>query len=220
MKKGFTLAEVLITLAIIGVVAALTIPTVVNNYQKQALYTQFMKMYNTLQTAMQLAMIDHGSPATWDFTLERKDFIDRYIASYVKNQGYNEDYKNSEDIHVKDFTGQDRGTAKQLVTYYSMPDFLILDDGGAISMTAFISSRKRASLFVDVNGVEKGPNTVGRDMFIIRYGYDMENNKPAVGNFDDIEGNEEGCCSISGSCSGVRGETCGMKLLREGKMNY
>jgi prepilin-type N-terminal cleavage/methylation domain-containing protein len=34
MKKGFTLAEVLITLAIIGVVAALTIPNVVKNYQK------------------------------------------------------------------------------------------------------------------------------------------------------------------------------------------
>ena len=35
MKRGFTLAEVLITLGIIGVVAALTIPTLINNYQKK-----------------------------------------------------------------------------------------------------------------------------------------------------------------------------------------
>jgi prepilin-type N-terminal cleavage/methylation domain-containing protein len=34
MKKGFTLAEVLITIAIIGIVAALTIPSVIINYQK------------------------------------------------------------------------------------------------------------------------------------------------------------------------------------------
>ena len=34
-KFGFTLAEVLITLGIIGVVAALTLPSLVTNYQKQ-----------------------------------------------------------------------------------------------------------------------------------------------------------------------------------------
>jgi prepilin-type N-terminal cleavage/methylation domain-containing protein len=43
MKKAFTLAEVLITLAIIGVVAALTIPTVVRNYQKTQTVTQLKK---------------------------------------------------------------------------------------------------------------------------------------------------------------------------------
>ena len=35
MKNGFTLAEVLITLGIIGVVAAMTIPTLISNYKKQ-----------------------------------------------------------------------------------------------------------------------------------------------------------------------------------------
>ncbi len=33
-RKGFTLAEVLITLGIIGVVAAITIPSLITNYQK------------------------------------------------------------------------------------------------------------------------------------------------------------------------------------------
>ena len=46
-KNGFTLAEVLITLGIIGVVAAITLPTVIQNYQKQVLVTQLKKMYAT-----------------------------------------------------------------------------------------------------------------------------------------------------------------------------
>ena len=33
MQKGFTLAEILITLGIVGIVAALTIPTLISNYQ-------------------------------------------------------------------------------------------------------------------------------------------------------------------------------------------
>ena len=37
MKKGFTLAEVLITLGIIGVVAAMTMPTLIQNHQKRSL---------------------------------------------------------------------------------------------------------------------------------------------------------------------------------------
>ena len=41
--KGFTLAEVLITLAIIGIIAAITIPSIVANHQKKALETQFTK---------------------------------------------------------------------------------------------------------------------------------------------------------------------------------
>ncbi|MDR1327168.1 MAG: type II secretion system GspH family protein [Heliobacteriaceae bacterium] len=52
MKKAFTLAEVLITLGIIGVVAALTLPALITNFQKQALKTQFKKSYSLLTNAM------------------------------------------------------------------------------------------------------------------------------------------------------------------------
>ena len=47
-KSAFTLAEVLITLGIIGVVAAITLPTLVANYQKQILVNQLKKTYTTL----------------------------------------------------------------------------------------------------------------------------------------------------------------------------
>ena len=47
MYFGFTLAEVLITLGIIGVVAAITIPALINNYRAAKLKSQFLKSYST-----------------------------------------------------------------------------------------------------------------------------------------------------------------------------
>lgn len=43
-RLGFTLAEVLITLGIIGVVAALTLPALIQNYQKKATATSVKKL--------------------------------------------------------------------------------------------------------------------------------------------------------------------------------
>jgi len=51
-EYGFTLAEVLITLVIIGIVAALTIPTAINKYKDQELKTQFRQAYSTILQAM------------------------------------------------------------------------------------------------------------------------------------------------------------------------
>lgn len=48
---GFTLAEVLVTLGIIGVVSAMTIPTLMQNHQKKTYVTQLHKVYNELQQA-------------------------------------------------------------------------------------------------------------------------------------------------------------------------
>ena len=51
-RVAFTLAEVLITLAIIGVVAAMTIPTLMANYQQKVLNNQFKKTYAMLNQAL------------------------------------------------------------------------------------------------------------------------------------------------------------------------
>lgn len=48
-KCAFTLAEVLITLGIIGIVAALTIPSLITNYKANKLRAQFLKSYSTVQ---------------------------------------------------------------------------------------------------------------------------------------------------------------------------
>lgn len=65
--KGFTLAEVLITLGIIGIVAALTIPTLISKYQERVTITRLKESYSMLAQAYQFAVNKNGSPASWKF---------------------------------------------------------------------------------------------------------------------------------------------------------
>lgn len=66
VDKGFTLAEVLITLGIIGVVAALTMPQLITNYKERQRVTQLKKAYSVLQQAFTMAVKDYGTPNYWD----------------------------------------------------------------------------------------------------------------------------------------------------------
>ena len=59
-SKGFTLAEVLITLGVIGVVAALTMPSVMNNVQKMMLKNQFKRSYSLITNAINKTGYDLG----------------------------------------------------------------------------------------------------------------------------------------------------------------
>lgn len=60
MKKAFTLAEVLITLGIIGVVAAMTIPTLIANTRSQQYRTKFKKTISTLSQAAKMSQAQYG----------------------------------------------------------------------------------------------------------------------------------------------------------------
>ena len=59
--KAFTLAEVLITLTIIGVIAALTIPNLMQSYKKHQIETNLKASYTILQNAITMAQSEHGS---------------------------------------------------------------------------------------------------------------------------------------------------------------
>lgn len=61
--KGFTLAEVLITLLIIGIVAAMTLSVLINNYQKKVTGTKLQKAYSILTNALRMAEADYGGGA-------------------------------------------------------------------------------------------------------------------------------------------------------------
>jgi len=68
-RAAFTLAEVLITLAIIGVVAAMTIPTLISNYQEKVTVTKIKKAFAVLDQAMKLAVVNHGTVDSWGLTI-------------------------------------------------------------------------------------------------------------------------------------------------------
>ena len=63
--EGFTLAEVLITLGIIGIVAAMTVPTLVENYQKRVVETRLEKFYSTINQAVRMAEVEYGDKKIW-----------------------------------------------------------------------------------------------------------------------------------------------------------
>ena len=52
MKQAFTLAEVLITLGIIGVVAAMTLPALIQSYANTVVETRLAKFYSTINQAI------------------------------------------------------------------------------------------------------------------------------------------------------------------------
>ena len=85
-KIAFTLAEVLITLGIIGVVAAMTIPTLISNYQKQALFSQFKKAYANLNQAWKLASVDFGySPKCYYWGIGQNPYPSAVCKGYDEN---------------------------------------------------------------------------------------------------------------------------------------
>lgn len=65
-QKAFTLAEVLITLGIIGIVAAMTLPVLTAKYKKNITVTRLQKFYSTINQAVKLSEVSNGKFVYWD----------------------------------------------------------------------------------------------------------------------------------------------------------
>lgn len=88
-RVSFTLAEVLITLGIIGVVAALTLPTVVQSYKKKVVETRMAKFYTTFNEAIKLSEAVNGNFMDWEFPVNPDEataqaWFDKYFRPYIK----------------------------------------------------------------------------------------------------------------------------------------
>ena len=99
-RVAFTLAEVLITLAIIGIIAALTIPNLIQSYKKKVASTRLKTFYSTMQQAIKLSEINNGSAFQWEKEKMACDengniineeqqrralkFFNTYLANYLK----------------------------------------------------------------------------------------------------------------------------------------
>ena len=79
-KFAFTLAEVLITLGIIGVVAAMTIPTLIAKYTETMTISKLKKAYATITNVYKLSMIDNGYISSAGTDAEA--FVDKYFLPY------------------------------------------------------------------------------------------------------------------------------------------
>ena len=188
-KFGFTLAEVLITLGIIGVVAAITIPIVIQNGRKVERINQIKTAYSIIQNATRMAVAEHGSPDSWDFE-NSLTYATSYFIPYVKviklcgqstnkNQFYEsgcfvDNGKNGEwyRLNGESYETGEAGGYKNI--WYCT---LVMANGMHVAIWApakVNQAFQRTICFsVDVNG-GKGPSTLGKDIFTFRYNIDTE----------------------------------------------
>ncbi len=156
-RKGFTLAEVLITLVVIGIIAAITVPLIMANHKKTEYSGRLKKFYSTLSNAVKLAEREWGVDTLelgygCSSVSKQKEWFENYLAkyiSYIKTEELSSDSNYYKSLNMYD---QFKGLNSGLFVVY-------LNDG-----TLFFYDECSDLVVYDVNG-EKGPNTYGRDLF-------------------------------------------------------
>ena len=214
-KNGFTLAEVLITLVIIGVIAAATIPTVINNTKKQEFVAGCKKAYSTLQQSL-ISMARNNDAVTGDYLfLQDKNFVDELakVTNVIKICNSNECFPNYSSY--KKFNGATMDNAQtksailadgQILGYLQIAGGPYSLTSGEWGLTEDDRNNTIGRVMIDVNG-NKPPNTWGRDVFV----FAIVNGKGF------IPGGAESTAECNKSNTGV---ACTAKVLREGAMNY
>lgn len=180
-KSGFTLAEVLITLGIIGVVAAMTLPAMIQNYKKREVESRLKYTYALLTEVFKRAEADYGEPKYWEafstgekdssrFNEERKAFVKKYMLPYLSGAEFIENKKTS-DVGYKEGWKNPNGTI--LVAPNNVLSFLRIKNGIIMQIvTGIVKNSQNKNIissiafYFDVNGTEK-PNIVGKDIFVI-----------------------------------------------------
>ena len=161
--KAFTLAEVLVTLGIIGVVSAMTVPTLMQNYQKKSYVTQLHKEYNELQQAIVQLMTDKNAVNLKESGISTTAAAQNLIKNYFKIVSTCENsLKPCFADSYRTLSGATYGIDGHISTSY------ILASGAAVRPLYITegSSDKLVNILVDVNG-RQGPNILGRDTFYI-----------------------------------------------------
>ncbi len=175
-RLGFTLAEVLVTLAIIGVVSAMTVPTLMQNHQKKVYVTQLHKVYNELQQAFLQYKTDKNAVSLSEAGLLSQTEVNNFLKTYFKTVTVcdnleppcipNSEYKNLNGASVSS------GGVENVKNWWGNVNCAILGSGASVcieALSAHSSNNVRWShILVDTNGM-KGPNIGGRDVFFLAY---------------------------------------------------
>lgn len=161
---GFTLAEVLITLGIIGIVAALTLPTLIKQTQGKELEAELKRAYSVIQTALNKMNYDEGQTVNGT-NYPSRTFMPKF-KKYFKL--YNDCNSNSCEKSTNDESGMP--ISSRYKTYNNNPlNPSMFDDGQLISSDGLLILIENfgTSLYisVDINGQNKKPNRWGHDLF-------------------------------------------------------
>ena len=231
MKKfGFTLAEVLITLGIIGVVAAMTIPVLQDRVQEKVLLSKLKVSYNILSNAYKMAMEENGGDASgWDIGQKSsKDGASKLynkFAPHIKQlqscdtakgqKCFAENYydlfgtkpvSNDENIDFRDTWGKGILLNGVSIAFYSSGNRCLAYD-------SFLGYSECGTVIVDLNG-QTMPNRFGIDVF--EFVITAEKGiQPKYGDDKDTYGAK---CKYKDK--GQNGRTCTWYALKYNSMDY
>ena len=170
IKFAFTLAETLITLGIIGVVAAMTLPAIINQTRAKELETGLKKANSVIQAALNQMNYDEGQ------TVNAANYSNRrFIKSFKKYFKVSKDCGTNSCEKPSTDNGTTSYSSKTYKTYnnLSFVNMSLFDDGqifindGMLIMVENNTNLESKNLFisVDVNGYYKKPNRWGHDLF-------------------------------------------------------
>lgn len=168
MKKGFTLAEVLITLSIIAVVSVMTIPSVVKSYKYKVYASSAKKVYAQIEDAVSSIMLDEMAPTYVqtsagvknDCTTGKEKGSCYFLRNYFKV------------VNDCDVTLNTKCTPAKYVTLSGVDAGVpfgsrcIQTSNGATLCAVFNPVNSITSIFFDVNGPAQ-PNIVGIDAYTV-----------------------------------------------------
>lgn len=179
-KTGFTLAEVLVTLGIIGVVSAMTLPTLTKNHQRTVYTTQLHKVYNVLSQAGDAYITSKNAVNLKEAGVSSQNGIRDFVQSQfktVKSYGssfsdcFASEYKNMNGAVITNYWGSNcfsLSDGASICMEYSNGVGAI-DDGDPLTANKLVQEYSGgivAKTIVDING-KQGPNILGRDLFFI-----------------------------------------------------
>ncbi len=211
-KKGFTLAEVLITLGIIGVVAAITIPGLMTAHKAARMRSQFLKSYSTIQQVFRQMEADDISTDISSYQGQMGSFYNAFkvylkgvqecgVYSNTKNEypclGSKIYYKNPYKL-IKGQGGLGWGLFDD--------GQLVLPDGTWLAIEN-PNGGNHVWVFVDINGSTTPPNRLGYDLFTFEF---INGELRTMGDIETTYNDLEKYCSLSSS-DGMNGIACAHK---------
>jgi prepilin-type N-terminal cleavage/methylation domain-containing protein len=206
-NPAFTLAEVLITLGIIGVVAAMTIPTLMAKINERQTVTKVKKAYSSLSNAMRI--LEHDEDFDWA-SCQQKDFSYGDGVECINQLTY---------VLKGSYLPYD-----SVFDYYkTWAVFSGIQGLDGITYLFQCGSVDFTGILVDVNGVNNGPNEGGKDVFGFRYDktlYDPTTNKWSRSSLVTLRPMNYPVMG-SGACDKTHiSEGCTAQVLETGRMDY
>ena len=212
---AFTLSEVLIALTIIGVVAALTVPALIQRTQKQEYVSALQKAYSTFSQATNQIIAENGSPKGDDSWMTSKRDVYNMFKKYLNNS---KDCGYTNSCFANTYKWLNGAVSAEMGGVDTNVGRLALADGMGLEFFEWVWNKNCngtlantkdvcAAINVDLNG-EKKPNQWGKDVFA----FVLKENGLYPAGCDDRNADD---CNRNG-----RGYSCACKVLREGKMDY